>query len=197
MTFNFCGLWRMWGVPLIVSAVGLGCGSNPPAEKGPATPSAVPAPSPAVEANTGEATAIDSPAFVSPEEAVQAWLKAYQQDGEEGHRRLTFDQNDLPDEQWQKTLTEGYDAAAKAGDVQVLETLTRDELAAVVVRLGDRVDRFVLYRDAKGWHLCRTLRSWDAVKMPSEYRGVVKAAFNLGADASVKEIEWRKKLASD
>jgi hypothetical protein len=195
VTLNFFSARSLGGTLIVISLVGPGCSSKPAAEKPAASPPAPPAAAAPVQAKEEQAAApVDSPAFATPEEAVQAWAQAYREEGEDGHRRVTFDQSSLPDEQWQKTLAQGYEAAAKAGEVQVLETLSQGQVAAVIVRLGERVDRFALYRDAKGWHLSRTLRDWDAVKMPAEYRGVVKDAFNLGADASVSEIEWRKKL---
>ena len=193
--FSLCSSWRFCGIVVMTLSVLAGCEVKPAAEKSPAGSGALPAGPQKAPASAAEATpTIDSPAFESPQEAVAQWVKAYQQDGEQGHRRITFDQNGVADETWQKTL-EAYDAAAKEEDVEVLEVIQRDELAAVIVRLGERVNRICLYQDAKGWHLCRTLNNWDAVKMPKEYRGLMKTAFNLGGDAGVSEIQWRKKLS--
>ena len=140
---------------------------------------------------------IDSPAFDSPEAAVRAWWRAYQEEGEAGHKRLTFDETNTQPEQWKSTLAQRFQEAVQQAEPEIVETIEDAPLAAVIVRLGAEYPAFCLFRDEYGWHLSRTLVDWNTVAGVGNYSKDSQLAtrirdFGIGVGIKASELERRE-----
>jgi hypothetical protein len=150
-------------------------------------------------AQTAGENATASGGFETPEEAFQAWLEAYQADGAEGHVRTTVDQANTPEGEWQEILSREYSELPPAGKLEVLDMLTRESLAAAVVRVGDKVRRICLLRDASGWRVSRILKDWPltATGDYEESRQLRKLVGSFSVDVSARELEWYDRFAKE